>query len=423
MKNNPFVNALNQLETATKLAKIDKELVDELKHPKKLIKGDIKIELDSGKKNFFPAFRSQYNNLLGPFKGGIRFHPKVSEEEVKALSFWMTFKCALVNIPFGGGKGGVKIDPKKLSQTELEKVARAYIRFIAKDIGPHKDVPAPDVNTNAQIMAWMLKEYEKIVGKKEPAVLTGKPLNLGGSLGREEATGLGGFFTLLKLIEKEGKDPRQTTIAIQGYGNVGFWFAYFAEKAGFKIIAASDSQGGVYVPKGLDPKSTLECKKKKGKIAECYCVGSVCDLKNGKTIKNSKLLELDVDVLVPAALENAITKENANKIKAKYVIELANGPVTPEADIILQKKEVINVPDILANAGGVIVSFFEWKQNLAGNKWKKQEVFKKLKQKINKAFDEVWKRYQELKEEKVNLRTAAYIVALERLNQVRRKKL
>jgi len=419
---NPFANALDQLETATRLAKIDQKLIEELKTPKKIIKGDIEVKLDSGEKISFPAFRSQHNNHLGSFKGGIRFHQNVSEDEVKALSFWMTFKCAVVDVPFGGAKGGVKVNPKKLSQTEVERLSRAYIRFIADDIGPKKDVPAPDVNTNAQIIAWMLDEYQKIVGRKEPAVLTGKPLDKGGSLGREEATGLGGFYTLLKLMEKKGRKPSKTTIAIQGYGNVGYWFAHFAQKKGFKIIAASDSQGGVYVPKGLNPELTLECKQKKGKISECYCAGSVCDFKNGRKISNQELLEVEVDVLVPAALGEVINRGNADKVKAKYVLELANGPVTPEADEVFQKKGIISLPDILANAGGVIVSYFEWQQNLKDEKWSKKEVFEKLKKKIDKAFNDVWQTYARLGREKVDLRTAAYVVALERLAKAKTKK-
>ena len=413
-----FANALDQLETAAKLAKINQKLIEELKTPKKIIKGDIEIKLDSGKKLILPAFRSQHNNLLGPFKGGIRFHQNVSEDEVKVLSFWMTFKCAVADIPFGGGKGGVRVNPKQLSRRELECLSRTYIRFIADYIGPKKDIPAPDVNTNPQIMAWMLDEYQKIMERKEPAVLTGKPLDKGGSLGREEATGLGGFYTLLKLMEKEGRKPSETTLAVQGYGNVGYWFAYFADKKGFKVIAASDSQGGVFVPKGLDPKLTLECKQEKGRISECYCVGSVCDFKNGKRITNQELLELKVDVLVPAALGSIITKGNAGKIKAEYIIELANGPITSEADKILQKRGIISLPDILANSGGVIVSYFEWQQNLKNEKWEKQEVFNKLKKKIDKAFEDVWKGYTKLGKNKVNLRTAAYVVALEKLNQI-----
>lgn len=402
----PFKNAQKQLAKAAKLAKIKKIHFEELQYPKKLIKGDIKIKLDSGKKAIYPAYRCQYNNARGPFKGGIRFHPQVSEAEVKALAFWMTFKCAVADIPFGGSKGGVVIDPKELSLAELERLSRAYITFIAKDIGAKKDVPAPDVNTNAQIMGWMLDEYEKIVGRKEPAVLTGKPLNLGGSEGREEATGLGGFYALLELMRKERVKPEKTTVVVQGFGNVGYWFAYFAAKKGFRIVALTDSKGGVLSEKGLSIERIKEWKKK---------TGSVMGYPRTKLITNDQLLTTKCDVLVLAALENVVTKGNARKINAEYIIEMANGPLTPEADEILLKKRIMSVPDILANSGGVTVSYFEWIQNLSGEKWSKQGVYKKLEKKMVQAFADVWRRYQQLGPKKVTMRTAAYVVALERL--------
>lgn len=409
-----FTQALQQLEIAAAKTNIPKNFLEILQEPEDIITGEVEIDLDSGKKARFPAYRAQHNAARGPFKGGIRFHPQVSEAEVKALSFWMTFKCAVADIPFGGAKGGVTVDPKQLSRAELERLSRAYIRLIADYIGALKDVPAPDVNTNAQIMAWMLDEYEAIIGRHEPAAFTGKPVALGGSLGREEATGLGGFFTLKNLMEKLKKKPEETTVAVQGFGNVGYWFAHFAQKAGFKVVAASDSQGGVYVSKGLSPALTLACKQEKGQIAECYCVGSVCDLKQGKPITNDMLLELEVDILVPAALEGVITQDNAEKIKARAILELANGPMAPEADEILRRRKIISVPDILANSGGVTVSYFEWAQNLAGWSWEKETVFERLEEKMHRAFTEVWEKYQQLGASQT-MRTAAYVVALERL--------
>ena len=401
-----------QLKTVAKTLNLETHLFNQLLKPQKFHQTTLKIKLDNGKIKAFPAFRSQHNNSRGPYKGGIRYHPQVSIDEVKALSIWMSVKCATVGIPFGGAKGGIIVDPKALSQSELERLSRAYIHWLTPHLGSWIDVPAPDVNTNAQIMAWMLDEYEKTVGHQEPGVLTGKPVAIGGSLGREEATGLGGSFILTRLAKKLNLKPKTTTIAIQGFGNVGYWFAYFADKLGFKVVAASDSQGGIYVPEGLNPKLTLECKQDKGKIAGCYCVGSVCDLKKGKAITNADLLELNVDIIVPAALENVITKDNAQKIKAKAIIEMANGPVTPEADTILNQRGILSAPDVLSNAGGVTVSYFEWVQNNQGYYWEKAEVFKKLEVIIDQAFTAAWN--VSLKQ-KVNLRTGAYLVAVDRI--------
>lgn len=384
MKNNPYQNAVKQLETVAKYLNLQGRILEELKCPKRVIKADLKVKMDNGKYQIFKAFRSQHNDAVGPHKGGIRFHPNVSEDEVKALSMWMTWKCSVVGIPYGGAKGGIICDPKTMSEGELERLSRAYIRAIAKYIGPWKDVPAPDVNTSGRKMAWMVDEYEKIVGKHEPGVITGKPVEMGGSLGRTEATGLGGFY-VLEQLRKTWKGrilPKNITIAVQGVGNVGSWFIEFAKKAGYQIVAWSNSKGGEY---------------------------------QNKKITNEELLELAVDVLVPAALENVITKENAAKIKAKYIIEMANGPVTPEADEILHKKGIISIPDVLANAGGVTVSYFEWCQNNMGYYWEKEEVFSKLKVIMDKAFREVWEIYQT---KKVNPRMAAYILAVDRVVKV-----
>ena len=388
MKNNPFLNAQKQLQAVAKVIDIDKKILDKLMNPDRVVKKALSIKMDNGQTKIFTAFRSQHNNAVGPYKGGIRFHPNVSEDEVKALSMWMTWKCSVVGIPYGGSKGGIICDPKNMSEAELERLSRAYIRAIAKYIGSWKDVPAPDVNTSGREMAWMVDEYEKITGQHEPGVITGKPIELGGSLGRTEATGLGGFY-ILEQLRKTWKGrilPKNITLAVQGVGNVGSWFIDYAKKAGYQIVAWSNSKGGEY---------------------------------RNKKITNEELLELPVDVLVPAALENVITKDNAGKIKAKYIIEMANGPVTPEADEILHRRGIISIPDVLANAGGVTVSYFEWCQNNMGYYWEKDEVFSKLKVIMDKAFMEVWQIYQTKKSlsasRRINPRMAAYILAVDRV--------
>ena len=414
----PFKNYLTQIEKVDKVLKLDPVVKKELKTPQNIIDVDFPVKMDNGKTRLFRGFRVQFNNARGPYKGGIRFHPQVNLAEVKALAAWMAIKCAVADLPFGGGKGGVIVDPKKLSEKELEALSRAYVKAIHQYIGPDVDVPAPDVNTNPQIMAWMVEEYEKLVGKKAPAIITGKPIDMGGSEGRTEATGQGGFYILEELVKKLNLTPEKTTISIQGFGNVGYYFALLAQKAGFKIIAVSDSKGAVFVPNGLDPIATLDCKKKHGQVAGCYCIGSVCDLAYGRPISNKELLELEVDVLVPAALENVISKENADKIKAKTIIELANGPVTPEADEILQKRSIVSVPDVLANSGGVTVSYFEWLQNKKEEHWQKEKVNQKLKEKITKAFSDIW---QEAETRQISLRDAAYILAIKRIVEAMKK--
>jgi glutamate dehydrogenase len=423
---NPHQQSIKQLEQVAHLLKDQYDdqdkfnaAIEKLKTPDKVVEGELEVKMDDGSTKKFKAFRSQHNNARGPYKGGIRFHQDVTKEEVIALSTWMTWKCAVTNIPYGGAKGGVIVDPKQLSVAELERLSRAYARLIAPHVGPWIDSGAPDVNTTPQIMAWLTDEYQQFKTKKSElhenplAVFTGKPLGLGGSAGREEATGLGGFFVLEKLIEKLGFDwKKNVTIAIQGFGNVGYWFAYHADKAGYKVVAVSDSKGGVHVESGLDPVKTLECKQDKGQIQECFCVDGQCDLSHGKPISNEELLELDVDILVPAALENVITKDNAGKIKAKAIIELANGPTTPEADEILSKNGVVMVADVLANAGGVTTSYFEWVQNLQGFYWTKEEVISKLKPLMDSAFEEMW---QMKEKEQVTGRIATYMTAVKRV--------
>lgn len=415
---NIFDSALIQLKKAAETIELPQGLLEKLEIPDRTIQLSFPLKRENGKIEIMNGYRVQYNNLLGPYKGGLRYHPKVDMDEVKALGLWMMIKNALVDVPFGGGKGGIEVDPKNLSEKELEKLTRSFAKALAVNIGPRVDVPAPDVNTNSKIMDWIEDEYSKAVGKENKAVVTGKSLTNGGSLGREQATGLGGFFVLEKLVEKLGlKKP--VTVAIQGFGNVGSNLAQIVYKNGFKVIALSDIKGGIYENReeGFNIDLVKECREEKGFLSGCYCIGSVCDLAkkyDEGVISNEDLLELDVDILIPAALENVITKDNAKDIKAKIVFEMANGPTSSEADEILNKKGVIVVPDVLANSGGVTVSYFEWFQNLNGEKWSLEKVNNKLKEKMEKAFEEVWKIYNT---EKVNLRTAAYVVALQRLKE------
>lgn len=427
MNINPFESAMAQLNKAAKLfpKKESTLLLTFLSQPQRILGVYIPVTMDDGSTRIFHGWRVQYNNTLGPYKGGIRFHPQVSLPEVTALSFWMTIKCAVADLPLGGSKGGIIVDPKSLSAGELERLSRGYVRAIGDCIGPDKDVPAPDVNTNGVIMGWMVDEYIKgvsrqrsVISKKEKeqlrATFTGKLIKDGGSEGREEATGLGGLY-VLQAILKHLKLKGNLTAAVQGFGNVGYNVAKFLINAGIKVVAVSDSKGGIYVPEGINPALTLECKKKHGYLAGCYCSGSVCDLKKGKTITNAELLELPVDILVPSALENVLTRENALKIKAKVILEMANGPTAPEADAILYTRGIPVIPDVLSNSGGVSVSCFEWEQNLKGQNWTKDVVNRKLKAKMEKEATNVWlasKKY------KTDLRTAAFYLALTRILKV-----
>lgn len=426
----PHKNAQQQLRSVAVLLRENyadtvafDSVVEKLMEPDRVLETKLKIIMDSGKKQKFQAYRSQHNNARGPYKGGIRFHQGVTLSEVKALSTWMTWKCAVTGIPYGGGKGGVVVDPRTLSQGELQRLSRAYARFIADSIGAWVDVPAPDVNTNGQIMAWMVDEYQKIQSEQYPsrvgaqtnplATFTGKPLELGGSEGREEATGLAGVFVLEKLVERLGyKRKQDVTVAIQGFGNVGYWFAYHADRLGYKVVAVSDSKGGVYVESGLDPAQTIACKRKNGSVGVCRCTHDSCGLQHGVEITNQDLLKLPVTVLVPAALENVITADNADTIQATAILEMANGPVTPEADVILAKKNIILVPDVLANAGGVTTSYFEWVQNLQGYSWTKDEVISKLKPLMEQSFTAMW---EQKERHGVDGRTATYLSAVKRV--------
>jgi len=403
-----FESVLIPLREAAKKAKINPKIVEILSSPQKILQVSIPVKMDDGTLKIFEGYRVQHNSARGPYKGGIRYHPEVDLEEVKALALWMTIKTAVVDIPFGGGKGGIIVNPKELSEKELERLTRGYTRTIFDEIGPSKDVPAPDVGTNAKIMDWLADEYSKIKGEKTPAVVTGKSLDAGGSQGREEATGLGGFYVLKTLLKRLGlKAP--LTCAIQGFGNVGAHLAEILEKDGFKIVALSDSKGGIYAKNGLSVETVKTYKKQKGTLVGCYEAASQV-----KDLSSQELLEVPCDILIPAALENQITLENAFKIKAKIVLELANGPVTQDAAQILEKRKIIVVPDILANSGGVLVSYFEWEQNLKGESWSLDEVRKKLKEKMEKAFFSVWQISQK---EKTSLKQAAYILALLRLAQ------
>ncbi|MFA5800704.1 MAG: Glu/Leu/Phe/Val dehydrogenase, partial [Candidatus Peribacteraceae bacterium] len=338
-------------------------------------------------------------------------------EEVKALAALMAVKTAVVNIPFGGAKGGIQVNPRELSRGELERMSRAYIRLIADSIGPDTDVPAPDVNTNPQIMAWMRDEYEKVKGVYAPAVITGKPLSYGGSLGRDKATARGGFFLLEELAKIEAIELSEVKVAVQGFGNAGSEMAIFLHDAGAQVVAVSDSHGGIYCKNGLDPIRIHKYKQKTGSVQGQYCEGSVCDLERLKldeteVISNEELLEIDCDVLIPAALDNVITEKNAKDVKAKTILELANGPVSPEADKILEKKGVIVVPDVLANAGGVTVSYFEWAQGRAGNQWTAERVDLELKRIMLQAFDDV---RTEAKRKDLSYREAAFNIAIQRI--------
>jgi len=406
-------------ETAKNLG-FDEEIIKRLIEPEMICEFSFPVKMDDGQIKVFKGWRVQHNSLLGPYKGGIRFHPQTSREEVQALATLMTIKCAVAGLPYGGAKGGVLVDPKNLSLAELERLSREYVKKIAHFIGEDIDVPAPDVNTNPQIIAWMIDEYQKIKGYQSKATFTGKPVVMGGSLGRNEATGRGGVIVLKALLEKLGWEnfsPSTLTIAVQGFGNVGYYFAKIASEAGFKVLAISDSKGAIIKSKGdkleaLDIPLVMECKKEKGTLAGCYCAGGVCDTKGGKAITNEELLELPVDILVPAALENVINDKNMKKIKAKIIIEMANGPVTEEAYEYLSKKEVIIVPDVLANSGGVTVSYLEWVQNKAGYYWSEEEVNSKLELMMKKAFEAIWKKSIE---KKIPLKQAAFEVALERI--------
>jgi glutamate dehydrogenase (NAD(P)+) len=399
---NPFQNAMSQLDKVTKIKNFGEEFITRLRQPDRDIRISIPIKMDDGSLKIFEGYRVEYNNTLGPYKGGIRYHPDTEINEVKALAFWMTLKCAVAGIPMGGGKGGITVNPKELSKEELERLSRGWVQKLSDILGPKKDVPAPDVNTTPEIMAWMNDEYQKITGDKTGATFTGKPLDKGGSEGRETATAQGGFF-VFEALKKELHLPKKCKIVIQGFGNVGSYAALVWSKAGHNVVAISDSKGGIYDENGLDIEKLMEYKK---------TTGSLSGFPGTKEITNEKLLETECDLLIPAAFENQITGANADKIKAKAILELANGPITPEADDILFKKGIPIVPDILANSGGVTVSYFEWEQNLKGEHWSEKEVFEKLQPMLQDSAEKI---LHKAKESKTDLRRGAFILALERI--------
>jgi len=382
------------------------EVYESLKDPQRFIEISIPVRMDNGEVKYFKGFRSQHNDAIGPTKGGLRFHPLVTADEVKALSIWMTFKCAVANLPYGGGKGGIIVDPKDLSKGELERLSRGYIRGLYKYLGEKQDVPAPDVNTNGQIMSWMVDAYENVVKHSAPGVFTGKPVEFGGSLARTEATGYGVNFAAVQALEKLGKDVKGATYAIQGFGNVGYHTGYYAHKAGAKIVAVSTVDVAIYNENGLDMEAIIKEFQTKGFITN--------EAGYGKEISNAELLALEVDVLAPCALENQLTSENAGKVRAKIVVEGANGPTTPEADVILRQNGVLVVPDILANCGGVVVSYFEWVQNLQGYYWEFDEVQEKETVVLRRAFRDIWNLAQEYD---VDLRTASYMMSIRRVEK------
>ena len=401
---NPFEIAKAQIEKVGKYLKLEPGLIEVLKSPQRELCVNFPVRMDNGSIRVFNGYRVQFNGALGPYKGGIRYHPQVNLDEVRALACWMTWKTSLMGIPYGGAKGGIICDPKKMSKAELERMTRRYTTAISVIIGPEQDIPAPDVYTDGQTMAWIMDTYSMNMGYSVPGVVTGKPLAIGGSKGRDEATSRGVVFTTREAAKKIKLNLKGASVAVQGYGNVGSFAAkIFHTEFGCKIVAVSDSKGGIYSEKGFDPQEVLAFKEKNG---------TVVGFPGTKKISNEEVLELPVDVLVPAALENVITSENASRIKAKIVSEGANGPTTPAADDTMHKKGIICIPDILANGGGVTVSYFEWVQNLQHFFWTLDEVRQKLDHIITAAFDSVWAVREK---EKIDMRTAAYIVAVKRV--------
>ena len=400
-----YTNAMSQLDKAAAVMKLDPNMHETLRYPNRVVHVNIPVTMDDGSVKVFQGFRSQFNNALGVYKGGIRYHWNVSEDEVKALSFWMMVKCAAVNIPMGGGKGGVIVNPKELSEGEIERLSRGYVQGVWRNIGSDKDVPAPDVYTTPQIMGWMRDEYEKLVGHEDPGGITGKSIENGGSEARSYSTAQGGVYCTIELAKKLGLQPEETTVAVQGFGNAGSHMAKILSGLGYKIVAVTDSKGGAMNREGLDV-AAVEAHKAETR--------SVSGAPGTEAISNDEILHLDVDILVPAALENVITAENAAGVQAKAVVELANGPTTPEADEILKEKGIVVVPDVLANAGGVTVSYFEWDQNVKGEHWSEEDVLTKLEKIMVSAFTEIW----ETKEQhSIDMRTAAFVKAIERVSE------
>lgn len=409
-----FTDAKQRLEQALKYVSMSEDAIEHLKYPKASLTVSIPVRMDNGSLRIFQAFRVRYDDTRGPTKGGVRYHPNVSLEEVQSLAFWMTFKCAVLNLPFGGAKGGITLNPKELSRMELERLSRGYIDAIADFIGPDVDSLAPDVYTNSMIMGWMMDQYSIIRRQITPAVVTGKPISMGGSLGRDTATATGAFYVIETILPKFQKLPQNTTVAVQGFGNAGAWIAELLFTARYKVVAVSDSQGAIYNKKGLDIPSIRNFKEVHRGIRELYCKGTVCNISDTEVLSNQELLTIDVDVLIPAALENQITEENMDNIKAKFIFEVANGPINSAADETLKARGIHVFPDILVNAGGVTVSYFEWVQNRSGLYWTLAEVNQRLKQKMVEETEQIWEIAQQ---QNISPRTAAYVHALNRLGE------
>jgi len=411
---NVFEDALTRIKAISDDAGVSSEVVESLLYPRAMLQAALPVRMDNGALRYFTGYRCQYNNVLGPTKGGIRFHPKVNPAEVQALGLWMTIKCALLGIPFGGAKGGIEVQPKELSPMELERLSRAYVRAMADFIGPDADIPAPDVYTNARIMGWMMDEYEAINRVRAPAVITGKPVQLGGSLGRDEATGRGAYLCIRELARKKAWQADNIRVAVQGFGNAAYHVARLLQADGYKIVAISDSKGGVYAKQGFDIESLWQEKQSSRKMRAVYCEQSVCQLVEHSEISNEELLALDVDILIPAALEGVLRGDNADKVRARTIIEVANGPLQSEAEAKLEARGIDIVPDVLVNAGGVTVSYFEWVQNRTGYLWPLAEVRDKLEHQMISAFERVW---QVAQSENRSLRSAAYVVAMRRIGE------
>ncbi len=402
---NPWHQAMSQLDHAGALMKMEQPVLERLRHCKRILEVSVPVRMDDGTTRVFEGYRIQHNLDRGPAKGGIRYHPQVSVDEVKALAFWMTMKCAVVNLPYGGAKGGVICDPKTMSKTELERLTRRYTSEISIIIGPDKDIPAPDVNTNEQIMGWMMDTYSMTIGYSAPGVVTGKPVDIGGSLGRREATGLGVFYVTRELAKARGFDLKGAPVAIQGFGNVGSNAAKAFHERGAKVVGVSDVTGGIYNEKGLDVDDLL---------AYAASNHGISGYRKAQAVPVESFVEVPCQILVPAAMENTITSKNAHKVQARYIIEGANGPTTIEADKILAQKGVVIVPDILANAGGVTVSYFEWVQDIQAYFWSEKDVFAKLQDILVLAFKQV---HDMSVKKSVDLRMGAFMVGLERLAQ------
>jgi len=406
---NPWLNFLKLLERSAKTMNLEPGYYRILATPKRVLEVQLPVKMDDGRIEVFVGWRVQHNDARGPCKGGIRYHPAVNEDEVKALAAWMSIKTAVVDIPYGGAKGGIRVDPHKLSINELERLTRRYTWAIAPIIGVDIDIPAPDVYTSPREMAWIYDTYSQIKGYPEPGVITGKPLEVGGSEGRKEATARGLQYTVEEAVKVLNIDPKSATCAVQGYGNAGYFSAKFMHELGMKVVAVSDSKGAIYNPDGLDPDAVLKHKRETRSVKD---FPGATNLDPDPKVANAKLLELDVDVLIPAAIENVITKENADRIKAKLIAEAANGPTTPEADLILHEKGILVIPDVLANAGGVTVSYFEWVQARTREWWDVETVRQKLRARMTKSFRDI---YNLRNEKNIDMRTAAYWLAIDRI--------